>query len=326
MDLTHSVVPECEASAHRHSGEKAGNHMKLVLFDDFRPGVLVDGGVVDCSSAVPDATGMTAMTTVIERWAEVRGEFERLVAAGPVSAIDQSRLRAPVAKPGKIMCMAANFREGTGAAPLPLNGFVIPPEAVLEPGGTVVFPPQDFSICHHEAELVCVIGKAGHDIAERDAMDHVFGYTAGVDVSARASEAVNWGFLGKAADGFKPLGPCIVTPDELGDPHALQVQLSVDGALRQDYNTSDIGHKIPECIAWFSSIMTMLPGDLLFIGTNHQQLGPLQDGEHAEMSIERIGSFTFEVRDPQKRSWPKGIDLSVGNAVRGRIEEQAAKA
>lgn len=299
--------------------------MKLVLFDDFRPGVLRDDGVVDCSSLVPDAKGMTAMNTVIEQWATVRPEFERLAANGGAIAIDQSRLRAPIAKPGKIMCMAANFREGTGAAPLPLNGFVIPPEAVLEPGGTAVFPPQAFSIVHHEAELVVVIGKAGHDISEADAMGHIFGYTAGVDVSARASEAVNWGFLGKAADGFKPLGPCIVTPDELGDPHALQVQLSVDGALRQDYNTSDIGHKIPECIAWFSSIMTMLPGDLLFIGTNHQQLGPLQDGETAEMSIERIGSFTFSVSDPQKRSWPKGLDLSVGNSVRARIEEQAVK-
>lgn len=299
--------------------------MKLVLFDDFRPGVLREDGVVDCSAVVPDAKGATAMNTVIEQWSSVRGEFERLAASGSSTLVDQVRLCAPVARPGKIMCMAANFREGTGAAPLPLNGFVIPPEAVLAPGGTTVFPPQAFSIVHHEAELVVVIGKAGHDIAEADAMSHVFGYTAGVDVSARASEAVNWGFLGKAADGFKPIGPCIVTPDELGDPHALQVQLSVDGALRQDYNTSDIGHKIPECIAWFSSIMTMLPGDLLFIGTNHQQLGPLQDGETAEMSIARIGSFTFSIRDPQKRSWPKGLDLSVGNSVRARLEEQAAK-
>jgi 2-keto-4-pentenoate hydratase/2-oxohepta-3-ene-1,7-dioic acid hydratase in catechol pathway len=299
--------------------------MKLVLFDDFRPGVLVEGGVVDCSALLPGVSGPTTMTSVIEGWGALRSEFERLAANGPVVAIDESRLRAPVAKPGKIMCMAANFREGTGAAPLPINGFVVSPEAVLDPGETLVFPPQDFSIVHHEAELVCVIGKAGHNISEADAMDHVFGFTAGVDVSARASEAVSWGFLGKACDGFKPLGPCIVTPDELGDPHALQVQLSVDGALRQDYNTSDIGHKIPECIAWFSSLMTMLPGDLLFIGTNHQQLGPLQDGEHAEMSIEGIGSFTFSVSDPKKRSWPKGIDLSVGNSVRGRIEEQAAK-
>lgn len=299
--------------------------MKLVLFDDFRPGVLVDGGIVDCSAAVPEASGVTAMNTVIERWDDVKAEFERLASAGPVIAIDQSRLRAPVGKPGKIMCMAANFREGTGAAPLPINGFVVSPEAVLEPGGTVVLPPQAFSICHHEAEMVLVIGKAGHNIAEADAMSHIFGYTAGVDVSARPSDAANWGFLGKAVDTFKPLGPCIVTPDEMGDPHTAQVQLSVDGALRQDYNTSDIGHKIPECVAWFSSIMTLLPGDLLFIGTNHQQLGPIQDGETAEMSIERIGSFTFQVSDPQKRSWPKGIDLSIGNNVRGQIEAQAAK-
>jgi 2-keto-4-pentenoate hydratase/2-oxohepta-3-ene-1,7-dioic acid hydratase in catechol pathway len=300
--------------------------MKLVLFDDFLPGMIVDGGVVDCSQAVPGASGVTAMTTVIERWDDIKSEFERLATAGPVIPIDQSRLRAPVAKPGKIMCMAANYREGTGAPALPISGFVVSPDAILEPGGTTVLPPQEFAICHHEAELVLVVGRGGHNIAETDATSHVFGYTAGVDVSARPSDACQWGYLGKAVDGFKPIGPCIVTPDEIGDPHTLQVQLSVDGALRQDYNTSDIGHKIPECIAWFSSIMTLFPGDLLFVGTNHQQLGPLQDGETAEMSIERIGSFTFDISDPKKRSWPKGIDLSIGNNVRGMIEAQAAQA
>jgi hypothetical protein len=103
-------------------GKRQGGLMKLVLFDDFRPGVLVDGGVVDCSEAVPEATGVTAMRTVIERWDDVKPEFERLASTGTVIAIDQSRLRSPVGKPGKIMCMAANFREGTGAAPLPING------------------------------------------------------------------------------------------------------------------------------------------------------------------------------------------------------------
>ena len=131
---------------------------------------------------------------------------------------------------------------------------------------------------------------------------------------------MNWGFLGKACDGFKPIGPCVVTADEIEDPHTLQVQLWVDGVLRQDYNTSDMGHLIPECIAWFSSIMTLFPGDLLFMGTNHQQVGPLQDGETVELSIQEIGSFSFGVSDPLKRVWPKGVDLDVGEMVRGWID------
>ena len=301
--------------------DELGVKMKLVLFDDYRPGVLRGDGVVDCSLAVPDAVGNTAMTTVIEQWASARPKFEDLERNGKAVPFADVTLRAPVAKPGKILCMAANFREGTGKPPLPIGGFIVSPEAVLDPNGTCVLPPQDFSICHHEAELVAVIGKKGRDVSEADALSYVFGYTAGVDVSARPSATVSWAYLGKAFDGAKPLGPCIVTADEIGDPHSLQVRLSVDGALRQDYNTSDIGHPIPECLAWYSSFITILPGDLLFIGTNHQQLGPLQDGEVCKMEIERIGSFTFSVSDPKKRSWPKGLDLSIGQTVRQRLEE-----
>jgi len=290
--------------------------MKLVFFDDHRPGVLVDGGVVDVSAEVePGRNGQETLEHIIAAWSTLRPRLEEASGKGPVVPLDGVRLRAPVPRPPKIMCMAANYREGTDAPPLPINGFVVSPEAVLDPEGTAVLPPQEFTICHHEAELVCVIGKGGHDIAEADAMDHIFGYTAGVDISARGP----WGYLGKACDGFKPLGPCIVTADEIPNPHDLRVRLSVDGVPRQDYGTADIGHKIPECIAWFSSIMTMLPGDILFVGTNHQQLGPLQDGETAEMEIERIGSFRFHISDPQKRSWPKGIDPGIGQNVRGRL-------
>jgi 2-keto-4-pentenoate hydratase/2-oxohepta-3-ene-1,7-dioic acid hydratase in catechol pathway len=98
----------------------------------------------------------------------------------------------------------------------------------------------------------------------------------------------------------------------------------VDGQPRQDYNTADIGHPTAECLEWWSSICTILPGDLLFVGTNHQQLGPLQDGETAKMGIEKIGSFEFHIADPKKRSWPKGIDASVGQNVRNMLSQAAS--
>jgi len=229
-------------------------------------------------------------------------------------------LHAPVPKPDKVMCMAANYRENTDKPALPINGFLVSPEAVMDPGGTTVLPPYDFTICHHEAELVAVIGKKGKGLSQAEAMSYVFGYTAGVDVSARGL----WGYLSKAFDGFKPLGPCIVTADEIGDPHKLQVKLSVGGQPRQDYNTADIGHPTAECLEWWSSIATILPGDLLFVGTNHQQLGPLQDGETATMGIEKIGEFQFHIVDPKKRTWPKGIDSSVGQNVRNMLAQAAS--
>ena len=296
--------------------------MKIVLFDDHRPGLLKGENVVDISGEVTlGRTGQETITNIIENWGALKPRLESYLAANSGVPLSRVRLRAPVPKPGKIMCMAANYRENTDKPALPINGFLVSPEAVMDPGGTTVLPPYDFTICHHEAELVAVIGKSGHNLSQAEAIDHVFGYTAGVDVSARGL----WGFLSKAFDGFKPIGPCIVTADEIGDPHKLQVRLSVDGQPRQDYNTADIGHPTAESLEWWSSIATILPGDLLFVGTNHQQLGPLQDGETAEMGIDKIGSFTFKISDPKKRSWPKGIDASVGQTVRSRIEEAAAQ-
>ena len=296
--------------------------MKIVLYNDYKPGLLKGDQVVDISSVVTvGRTGQETIENIISDWDALKPRLEGQLNEGSSVPLSSVRLRAPVPKPGKIMCMAANYRENTSNPALPINGFLVSPEAVMDPqGGTTVLPPYDFTICHHEAELVAVIGKRGSHLNQGEAISYVFGYTAGVDVSARGL----WGYLSKAFDGFKPIGPCIVTADEIGDPHQLQVRLSVDGQPRQDYNTSDIGHQIPECLEWWTSIATILPGDLLFVGTNHQQLGPLQDGETCEMGIDKIGSFTFKISDPKKRTWPKGIDASVGQNVRSRIEEAAA--
>jgi 2-keto-4-pentenoate hydratase/2-oxohepta-3-ene-1,7-dioic acid hydratase in catechol pathway len=266
-------------------------------------------------------TGQAAMVQIIENWDALKPKLEQAAERSPGVPLAGVQLRAPLPKPGKIMCMAANYRENTDKPPLPISGFLVSPDAVLDPGGTVTLPPVEFTICHHEAELVAVIGRKGKSLSRGEALSHVFGYTTGVDISARNFS----GYLGKACDGFKPLGPCIVTADEIGDPHNLRVTLSVDGQPRQDYNTNDMGHHIPECLEWFTSVMTILPGDALFVGTNHQHLGPLQDGETAEMGIEKIGTFQFHVVDPQKRSWPKGIDASVGQLVRGRITQAASQ-
>jgi 2-keto-4-pentenoate hydratase/2-oxohepta-3-ene-1,7-dioic acid hydratase in catechol pathway len=295
--------------------------VKLVLFNEYRPGVLKGDNVIDVSDQVElGRDGQETMVNIINNWDSLRPKLESKVAQSSGVPVSSVQLRAPLPKPGEIMCMAANYRENTDKPALPISGFVVSPEAVMDPGGTTVLPPYDFTICHHEAELVAVIGKRGKNLSQGEAMSHVFGYTAGVDVSARGL----WGYLSKAFDGFKPLGPCIVTADEIGDPHKLQVRLSVDGQPRQDYNTEDIGHPTAECIEWWSSITTILPGDLLFVGTNHQQLGPLQDGETAEIEIEKIGKFQFHIVDPKKRSWPKGIDASVGQNVRNRLTEAAS--
>jgi 2-keto-4-pentenoate hydratase/2-oxohepta-3-ene-1,7-dioic acid hydratase in catechol pathway len=121
---------------------------------------------------------------------------------------------------------------------------------------------------------------------------------------------------GKSYNGFAPLGPCITTKDEIGDPEKLDVRLWVSGELRPNNNTSDLAHTIAESIAWATSITPVEPGDVLFMGTNHQGLGALQDGDTVELEIQNIGRLTFAIEDPMKRRWARGIDEATARGVR----------
>lgn len=303
--------------------------MKLVLFDEGRPGLLQADGVVDISNVVAPLgarTGQRAMEAIITHMDDLRTELSRLEREGDTVPLADVALRSPLPQPRKILCMGGNYREFGARKPSPMWGFQKSPQAVIGPGDTVVLPPDDANIFHHEAELVLVFGKPGTGVKQSEAMDHVFGYLAGVDVSARLPAIRRPGggrdnatmpiSPPKSFDTFAPLGPCIATKDEIPDPHHLQIRLWVDGELRVDYNTDDLAHSIPESIEWANAIESFGPGDLLFMGTNHQGLGPLQDGDHVEIEIERVGRFSFQVSDPLKRRWPKGIDELTAEDIR----------
>jgi hypothetical protein len=107
----------------------------------------------------------------------------------------------------------------------------------------------------------------------------------------------------KSRETFAPTGPYIVTADEIKDPHNLQVRLWVNGTLMQNYNTSDMAHKIPRCIEWISSIHPLEPGDVLALGTNHRGLSPFQDGDLVELETEPLGRLHVKIRDDLKRTW-----------------------
>ncbi len=297
--------------------------MKLVLFNDYVPGLLKGDSVIDISSIAPmGRDGQATMQGLIERFDGLRPRLEQALATGAGVPLSSVRLRAPLPRPGKIVAMGANYLENVpNGAPVPILVFLKSPAGVMDQGGTCTLPPIDFVICHHEAELVLVFGKRGKSVPAAGWRDYVFGYTCGVDVSARGQYGGNR-FMGKSFDGFSPLGPCIVTKDEIPDPQNLQVRFWVDGQPRHDFNTNDMAYKIPRCIEYVSSIMTLAPGDVLFTGTNHQGIGPLQDGETAEIEIERIGRFSFKVSDPLKRTWPKEIDKGMANFVREQIEKK----
>ena len=295
---------------------KGAAGINLVIFNEGRPGLLTARGVVDVSALVRPLGGHDAMKALITRYDELKPELTRLAAEGKALPLASVTFKAPVPR-AKVLAMGGNFREFGQRPPAPMWGFIKSTDSLLGAGGTVVLPEVDANIFHHEAELVVVFGRAGSNIPQAQALDYVFGYTAGVDVSARMPPSGAGGArdrtkmplsAGKSYNGFAPLGPAIVPKDEVGDAQALDIKLWVNGELRPNYNTSDLAHSIAESIAWATAITPVEPGDVLWMGTNHQGLGALQHGDRVEMEISRIGRLTFNVADPLRRRWPRGID------------------
>jgi 2-keto-4-pentenoate hydratase/2-oxohepta-3-ene-1,7-dioic acid hydratase in catechol pathway len=123
--------------------------------------------------------------------------------------------------------------------------------------------------------------------------------------------------IGKSFTTFTPLGPAVVTTDEIADPQNLRVTLSVNGQPRQDYSTSDMENSVIESLAFISGYMTLVPGDVIMCGTNHQGLGPVQDGDRVSMTIAGVGTLEVSVTDARKRSWTPEVDQATAARARG---------
>jgi 2-keto-4-pentenoate hydratase/2-oxohepta-3-ene-1,7-dioic acid hydratase in catechol pathway len=284
--------------------------MRLVLTSDNRIGVQRDGGVVDVSAAFDDIRYRTAadrMPRVLAAFKERRSRVEQLAASGTPAPV--SGLQAPVPRPPKLIAAFGNYREGSDRERQTQDMFLESPDSVIGPGGTVVLPPHPATIFHHEAELALIVGTRAKDLkADASALDVLAGYSCAIDVSGRGMGRMGPSRIGKSFDTFTPLGPAIVTTDEVPDPQNLQVTLSVNGEQRQSYSTSDMEYSVVEVLAFITGYMTLVPGDVIICGTNHQGLGALQDGDQVEMTIEGIGSLQVNVSDQQKREWARGVD------------------
>ena len=284
--------------------------MKLLYFDDFRLGVLKGQRVVDVSAVVRDIPHMgprDLISRLIERFDTYKPRLEQEVGNSDGVPVEDVRIRPPLPRPGKIVCMAVNYLERPGAEMPQINAFLKSPSAVIGNGDTIVLPDAQPTIFEHEAELALVIGKRAEKIKAADYQDYIFGYVNFIDVSARGLGAppMDSFFPIKSRNGFAPLGPFLVTADEVPDPQSLSAKLWVGGDLRQDFSTDQMAHKIPQCMEMVSSITTLNPGDIVATGTNHQGLGPLQDGDTVEMEIQGLGRLNINVRDDLKRQWPR---------------------
>jgi 2-keto-4-pentenoate hydratase/2-oxohepta-3-ene-1,7-dioic acid hydratase in catechol pathway len=272
--------------------------MKLVRFGkegQEKPGVHINGTNYDVSAFIKDYDESFFTNNGLEKLAEV-------VAKEKLTAIDsEERIGAAVARPSKILCIGLNYAKHakeTGAA--------IPTEPILFMKSTTslsgpfdaIIIPKNSEKTDWEVELAVVIGKKASYVSEQAAMDYVAGYVLHNDVSERAFQLERGGTWdkGKGCDSFAPLGPWMVTKEEIANPHNLRLWLSLNGKMMQDGNTDDLIFNIPQLISYCSQFMTLLPGDVISTGTPAGVglgFSPniyLKPGDVVELGIDGLGT------------------------------------
>ena len=259
--------------------------MKLVTFttsssdSGHRLGILTDDGVADLSS-VADAP--RSMAECCSLGAGAKARLNAALGQAKLLPLADVTLRAPFPRPARnVFCVGKNYHEhakefaqsgfdSTAKEVVPEAPVVFtkPPSSVIGPGDTVPGHLDTTNSVDYEGELAVVIGQGGRGISEADAMTHVFGYTIVNDVTARLLQQKHrqW-VLGKGIDGFCPMGPAVLTADEVADPRALRLRTWVNGELRQDARVADLIFDIPTLIATISRYITLEPGDIIATGT-----------------------------------------------------------
>lgn len=270
--------------------------MRFVTFtvanESPRAGVLAGGEVIDLSAVFSDVlsivtSGTDALATAAQH-------------TGARLPLDSVRLFAPLTPP-RIFCVGLNYRdhavESNMEIPKVPTVFLKLPSALTGHGSAIQLPGNSTQV-DYEAEFAAVIGSGGHNIAKEDWHRYIFGYTILNDVSARDIQlATSQWSLGKSFDTFCPLGPAIVTKDEVADPHQLQVRLSIDGEVLQNSNTRELIFKLPELLAYISSITPLLPGDIISTGTpagvglGRKPQRWLKSGETVTIDIDGLGTL-----------------------------------
>jgi 2-keto-4-pentenoate hydratase/2-oxohepta-3-ene-1,7-dioic acid hydratase in catechol pathway len=275
--------------------------MKFVTFTEAngaaRPGLLDGDEVVDLSGAFPD------VLSLVGGGADALQKAEKASSGGP--RVKSFKLSAPLQAPPRIFCVGLNYRdhaiESKMEIPKVPTIFMKLPSALIGPGATIKLPAISAQP-DYEAEFAAVIGTGGSNIAKEDWEKHIFGYTILNDVSARDIQlATTQWTLGKSFDTFAPLGPAIVSKDEIVDPHQLSIRLSIDGEVLQDSNTRELIFKLPDLVAYISSITPLLPGDIISTGTpagvglGRKPQRWLKSGETVTIEIAGLGTLVNPV-------------------------------
>jgi 2-keto-4-pentenoate hydratase/2-oxohepta-3-ene-1,7-dioic acid hydratase in catechol pathway len=286
--------------------------MRLFVFDDYRIGVLApDGTLADITElAGAEVAGRDRMTALITRWAHIRDRAAASV-AGAVRAgrlpLAEAQIRPPQPRPPKIIAAPVNYRRHQaemggpggvypGAAIKTIEtyaGFIKAQTSIVGPDSPIRLPLAGRRV-DHEAELGVVIGRTASNVSRSAALDHVFGYVPLLDITLRGEEDRSYR---KSFDTFTPIGPAIVTADEIADPGALDLRLEVNGEIRQQASTKDLIYDVPRLIELYSAAMTLEPGDLIATGTP-AGVGPIQPGDQLSLYIGAVGRLEMTVAFP----------------------------
>ena len=273
--------------------------MRLVTYSTGggpRAGAVVDGKVVDLSSV-----GYDDVISFLQDGDKAIASAQSLAPGADAPSIDDVKLHAPVPKPDKFICIGLNYRDhaiesGMEIPDLP-TVFTKYPNAICGHGDDIVLPSVSDQV-DYEAELAFVIGKRCHNVKKEDWQDVVFGYTIVHDVSARDYQlATSQWTIGKTFDTFGPMGPTLVSKDEVPDPHNLRISLELNGDVLQDSSTKQFVFDIPYLVEYLSTVMTMEPGDVISTGTppgvGFARKPPIfmKPGDEAVVKIEGLGEL-----------------------------------
>jgi 2-keto-4-pentenoate hydratase/2-oxohepta-3-ene-1,7-dioic acid hydratase in catechol pathway len=288
--------------------------MKLAVFDEYRLGVVDGNAVVDVTDALPwdhDPDPVTAgwWRRLCREFDSVAGRLADAAARGTRRPLTEVILRPAVLNPSKLVAAASNYADHVAEMHgvqertlgqveswmMNFDVFLKSPSSVSGPADQIVLPADVLEAgheIHHESELVVVIGRGGRDIAADRALEHVFGYSLGLDITVRSPADRS---RRKSYDTFSPIGPWVTTADEAGDPTTFEIDLTVNGEPRQHVVTADMIVPVRDIVAYASSVMTLLPGDVIFTGAP-PGVGPIHPGDRLDARISRLGDMQLTVK------------------------------
>lgn len=284
--------------------------MRLVTFDEHRLGVLSGDGVRDVTSVLGSyrpAWPYAYMLEFLASFRAARPRIEELAQQAEPIPLDQVRLRAPISLPGKIVAVGANYalhHQEMGRRGMQGEVFLKASSSVTGPGGVIQLPNTAGDEVHYEAELAVVVGDEAKDLDESNALDCVLGYTTLLDITVRGKGDRS---RRKSYETFTPIGPAIVTADEVPDPHHLKIRLWCNDELRIEGSTSNLIYGIPQILRYVTSVMTLHPGDIIATGTP-DGVGRIDGGDRLTIEIDDIGRMDLTVHGHAASARPSRPD------------------